>query len=245
MRIAKRIARSGRCSRREAERLIASGVVQLNGVIVTSPAINVTLKDRIVVDGEVLSPIQRTRVVLANKLKGELVTTNDEKGRNTVFNRLRNTGLDCHIMPVGQLDYNTEGLLLLTNDGDYSRYLELPANGIPRRYRAQVYGRWNDSRVDALRHTNIIDGVRYRGCLIKRDALHGTDSPTRHWCTIQVNEGKYHEVKILLGFVGLQVMKLMRTDFGAYSLGNLSPGEFREVHPIPLSRVKSISPFDF
>ena len=118
MRIAKRIARSGRCSRREAERLIASGVVQLNGVIVTSPAINVTLKDRIVVDGEVLSPIQRTRVVLANKLKGELVTTNDEKGfspvavscvgRNTVFNRLRKTGLDCHIMPVVCLARLTE-----------------------------------------------------------------------------------------------------------------------------------------
>ena len=88
--------------------MIASGVVQLNGVIVTSPAINVTLKDRIVVDGEVLSPIQRTRVVLANKLKGELVTTNDEKGRNTVFNRLRNTGLDCHIMPVVCLARLTE-----------------------------------------------------------------------------------------------------------------------------------------
>lgn len=110
MRIAKRIARTGRCSRREAEQLIASGVVQLNGVIVTSPAINVTLQDRIVVDGEALSPIQRTRVVLANKLKGELVTTSDEKGfatgrssfvgRNTIFNRLRKTGLDCHIMPV-------------------------------------------------------------------------------------------------------------------------------------------------
>ena len=110
MRIAKRIARSGRCSRREAERLIASGVVQLNGVIVTSPAITVTLQDKIAVDGEELSPIQRTRVVLANKLKGELVTTSDEKGsspvpssfvgRNTVFSRLRKTGLDCHIMPV-------------------------------------------------------------------------------------------------------------------------------------------------
>ncbi|KAK8792204.1 hypothetical protein WA171_002458 [Blastocystis sp. BT1] len=245
MRIAKRIARSSICSRREAERLIEQGIVKLNGVLVSSPAVNVTSQDVITIDGEELPPFQRTRVVLAYKLPGELVTKNDEKGRHTIFDRLKQTGLDCHIMPVGQLDYHTEGLLLLTNDGDYSRYLELPANSIPRRYRVQVYGRWDESRIAALRHSNIVNGVRYQGCLIKRDSGTIAESQSRHWCTIQVNEGKYHEVKILMGFVGLQVLKLMRTDFGAYSIGNLSQGEFREVRPIPLNRVKNIHPFSF
>ncbi|KAK8816395.1 hypothetical protein WA556_001340 [Blastocystis sp. ATCC 50177/Nand II] len=244
MRIAKRIARSGVCSRREAEELIRNGRVSLNGVIVTSPALNVTDQDEVCVDRRRLSPIQRTRVIVANKRAGELVTTKDERGRRTIFDRLRAAGIDGHIIPVGQLDYNTEGLLLLTNDGDYARYLEHPMNAIPRRYRAQVFGKWDDRRVAALQHPNVIDGKRYNGCIVKRSFDMEGNSATKNWCSVQVTEGKYHEVKILLGFVGLQVDKLIRTDFGAYTLGNLGPGEFREVRAISKERVGRIRPFE-
>jgi 23S rRNA pseudouridine2605 synthase len=222
-RIAKAIARAGLCSRREAETWIAAGRVAINGEVVASPARNVTLADRISVDGQPLPSRERTRLFLYHKPRGLLTTHADPGGRPTIFTALPK-GLP-RLISVGRLDLNTEGLLLLTNDGALARVLELPATGWLRRYRVRAHGRVAQDQLDRLRAGISVDGVRYGPIEATLDRAQGSNV----WLTFAMREGKNREVKNVLGHLGLKVNRLIRLSFGPFQLGELAPGAIVEV----------------
>lgn len=222
-RIAKRIARSGRCSRREAERLIEAGRVRLNGKAIASPAINVTASDRVEVDGEELRPRERTRLWLFHKPKGLVTTNRDPQGRPTVFSAL--PAELPRVMTIGRLDINTEGLLLLTNDGGLARQLELPSTGWMRRYRVRALGMVEQKALDALSRGIAIDGMLYGAIEAEIDRLQASHV----WLTLGLREGKNREVKRVLEHLGLVVARLIRISYGPFQLGDLGAGEVREV----------------
>src|SRR5262245_24428656 len=222
-RIAKAIARAGLCSRREAETWIAAGRVAVNGAVIASPARNVTPDDRIAVDGEPLPVRERTRLFLYHKPRGLLTTHADPGGRATIF-----TALPAELprlISVGRLDLNTEGLLLLTNDGSLARTLELPATGWLRRYRVRAHGRVAQGQLDRLRAGITIDGIRYGSIEATVDRAHGSNG----WLTFAIREGKNREVKNVLGHLGLEVDRLLRVSFGPFQLAAPAPGEIAEV----------------
>jgi 23S rRNA pseudouridine2605 synthase len=222
-RIAKAIARAGLASRREAEAWIAAGRVVVNGEKIKSPARNVTPADRVVVDGKPLPVRERTRLFLFHKTRGLVTTHADPQGRPTVFD-----ALPKHLprlISVGRLDANTEGLLLLTNDGGLARTLELPATGWTRRYRVRANGTITQLRLDRLRHGIEIDGVTYGPIEAKLDREQGANV----WLTFAMREGKNREVKNVLGHLGLAVNRLIRVSFGPFQLGDLPDGEVDEV----------------
>ena len=222
-RIAKAIARAGLASRREAEAWIAAGRVVINGEKIKSPARNVTPADRVVVDGKPLPVRERTRLFLFHKTRGLVTTHADPQGRPTVFD-----ALPKHLprlISVGRLDANTEGLLLLTNDGGLARTLELPATGWTRRYRVRANGTITQLRLDRLRHGIEIDGVTYGPIEAKLDREQGANV----WLTFAMREGKNREVKNVLGHLGLAVNRLIRVSFGPFQLGDLPDGEVDEV----------------
>ena len=222
-RIAKVIARAGLCSRRDAEDWIAAGRVAVNGSVITSPALNVTAKDRILVDGEPLPQRERTRLFLYNKPRG-LVTTNvDPEGRPTIFDRL-----PSHLprlLTVGRLDIGTEGLLLLTNDGGLARVLELPDTGWLRRYRVRALGRVTQGDLDTLRDGITVEGIHYGPIEATLDREQGANV----WLTFAIREGKNREVRNVLGQLGLQVNRLIRVSYGPFQVGELAEGEVEEV----------------
>jgi len=205
-RIAKAIARAGLCSRREAEAWIAAGRVALNGEVIASPARNVTRADRISVDGQPLPSRERTRLFLYHKPRGLLTSHADPGGRPTIFSALPK-GLP-RLISVGRLDINTEGLLLLTNDGSLARVLELPATGWLRRYRVRAHG-----------------GIRYGPIEATLDRAQGSNV----WLAFAIREGKNREVKNVLGHLGLKVNRLIRVSFGPFQLGELPVGAIVEV----------------
>ena len=222
-RIAKAIARAGLASRREAEAWIAAGRVVINGEKITSPARNVTPDDRVVVDGKPLPVRERTRLFLFHKTRGLVTTHADPQGRPTVFD-----ALPKHLprlISVGRLDANTEGLLLLTNDGGLARTLELPATGWTRRYRVRANGTITQLRLDRLRHGIEIDGVTYGPIEARLDREQGANV----WLTFAMREGKNREVKNVLGHLGLAVNRLIRVSFGPFQLGDLPEGAVDEV----------------
>jgi 23S rRNA pseudouridine2605 synthase len=222
-RIAKAIARAGLASRREAEAWIAAGRVAVNGAVIASPALNVTPADRVTVDGKPLPERERTRLFLFHKPKGLVTTHADPQGRPTVF-----AALPKHLprlISVGRLDANTEGLLLLTNDGALARLLELPATGWTRRYRVRAHGRVAQDKLDTLRRGISIDGVRYGPIEAKLDREQGANI----WLTFAMREGKNREVKNVLGHLGLAVNRLIRVSFGPFQLGTLPEGTIDEV----------------
>ncbi|MPZ37048.1 MAG: pseudouridine synthase [Rhizobiales bacterium] len=222
-RIAKAIARAGLASRREAEAWIAAGRVMVNGEKITSPARNITSADRIVVDGKSLPVRERTRLFLFHKRRGLVTTHSDPQGRPTVFD-----ALPKHLprlISIGRLDANTEGLLLLTNDGGLARTLELPATGWTRRYRVRANGKITQVRLDRLRHGIEIDGVTYGPIEARLDREQGANV----WLTFAMREGKNREVKNVLGHLGLAVNRLIRVSFGPFQLGDLPEGEIDEV----------------
>jgi 23S rRNA pseudouridine2605 synthase len=222
-RIAKVIARAGLCSRREAEAWIAAGRVAVNGAVIASPALNVMAADHITVDDKPLPQRERTRLFLYHKPRGLVTTHADPQGRPTVF-----AALPKHLprlMSVGRLDANTEGLLLLTNDGGLARVLELPATGWLRRYRVRAHGRVQPEQLAALRAGITIDGVRYGSIEAKLDRQQGANV----WLTFAMREGKHREVKNVLGHLGLAVNRLIRVSFGPFQLGDLAEGEVEEV----------------
>ncbi len=222
-RIAKRIARSGLASRRDAERMIAENRVKLNGRAVATPATIVSPGDRIEVDGKLLALRERTRLWLFNKPKGLVTTNRDPEGRATIFSSLPPDM--PRVMTIGRLDINTEGLLLLTNDGGLARILELPATGWLRRYRVRAHGEIDQPRLDALRRGVTIDGMVYGAVEAKLDRVQGSNV----WLTVGLREGKNREVKRVLEHLGLGVNRLIRISYGPFQLGDLNDGAVEEV----------------
>ncbi|HEY6632939.1 MAG TPA: pseudouridine synthase [Rhizobiaceae bacterium] len=222
-RIAKRLARAGIASRRDAEELIAAGRVSVNGRKLDSPAFNVMPDDRIEVDGTAIPAIERTRLFLFHKPAGVVTTNRDPEGRKTVFEVLP---ADLpRLMTVGRLDINTEGLLLLTNDGGLSRVLELPATGWLRRYRVRVHGKVDEKALAGLKDGIAVDGVFYGSVEASLDREQGSNA----WLMIGLREGKNREVKNILGALGLEVSRLIRISYGPFQLGDLPEGHVLEV----------------
>jgi 23S rRNA pseudouridine2605 synthase len=222
-RIAKVIARAGVCSRREAERLIADGRVALNGQVLDSPAVKVASHDKVTVDGSLIGKPTPTRLWRYHKPPGLVTTTRDEKGRATVFDRLPD---DLpRVITVGRLDLNSEGLLLLTNDGALARQLELPKTGWVRRYRVRVRGRIDAAKLVTLGDGITIDGARYGP--IKAGLEHQARSNA--WLSIALREGRNREVRKLCEHFGWPVTRLIRVSFGPFQLGRLPRGGVAEV----------------
>ena len=225
-RIAKVMARAGLCSRRDAEGWIAEGRVSVNGVVLTGPARNIGVGDRVVVDGQELPPPERTRLFLFHKPRGLVTTDHDPESRMTIFDHLRDHWPDLpRVVSIGRLDINTEGLLLLTNDGGLARVLELPATGWMRRYRVRANGATDQAVLDKLRDGITIDGVDYAGIEAKLDRVQGANS----WMTIGLREGKNREIKRVLEHLGLAVNRLIRMSFGPFQLNDLFEGAVEEV----------------
>lgn len=222
-RIAKVLARAGAASRREAERMIEAGRVAVNGKVINSPALNVTPADRIKVDGKDLAEPEPPRLWLYHKPTGLVTTERDEQGRKTVFDALPDTL--PRVMSVGRLDLNSEGLLLLTNDGGIKRKLELPATGWLRRYRVRVKGTPTDAMLEPLRKGITSDGEKFQGMIITLDRQQGANA----WLTVGLREGKNREIRRAMEAVGLSVNRLIRTSYGPFSLGELKAGEVEEV----------------
>jgi len=222
-RIAKVMARAGVCSRRDAEAWIAEGRVAVNGEVLTSPAFNVSETDEVLVDGKPLAAPERTRLFLFHKPRGLVTTARDPEGRQTVFAVLPD---DLpRVVAVGRLDINTEGLLLLTNDGGLARVLELPSTGWLRRYRVRAHGSIDQAALDRLSEGVTIDGVDYLGVEAKLDREQGANA----WLTLGLREGKNREIKKILEHLGLAVNRLIRISFGPFELGDLPEGEVMEV----------------
>lgn len=222
-RIAKRLARAGIASRRDAEELIAAGRVRVNGQVLSSPAFNVMPDDVIHLDGTEIPPIERTRLFLFHKPAGVVTTNRDPEGRKTVFDVL--PAELPRLMTIGRLDINTEGLLLLTNDGGLARVLELPATGWLRRYRVRVHGKVEQKQLDDLKDGIAVDGVFYGSVEATLDREQGTNA----WITIGLREGKNREVKNILGALGLEVNRLIRISYGPFQLGELPEGHVQEI----------------
>ncbi|MEQ8366691.1 MAG: pseudouridine synthase, partial [Roseicyclus sp.] len=224
-RIARRLSRAGVASRREAERMIEAGRVAVNGKVIDSPALNVTAADQITVDGVPLPAAERPRLWLYHKPTGLVTTEKDEKGRDTVFAALPPEM--PRVMSVGRLDLNSEGLLLLTNDGDLKRRMELPSTGWLRKYRVRVKGEPKDTDLEPLRRGLVIDGERFQGMEVQLDRQQGANA----WLTVGLREGKNREIRRAMTEVGLNVNRLIRVSYGPFRLNDLKPGAVEEVKP--------------
>lgn len=222
-RLAKFMARSGVCSRRDAEELIKQKRVTVNGEIVSTPAYNVEETEKILLDGEKLPEIEQTRLWLYHKPAGLLTTHKDTEARATVFDHLP-AGLP-RVISVGRLDLNSEGLLLLTNNGELSRKLELPENGWSRRYKVRVHGFINKNKLADLAKGVTVDGVNYGPVKAELESQNGTNS----WLIVTLNEGKNREIRKLMKSIGLEVARLIRLSYGPFQLGSLKKGEVREI----------------
>lgn len=222
-RIARRLARAGVASRRGAEAMIAVGRVAVNGRTIDSPALNVSESDRITVDGKPIDAAEPTRLWRYHKPPGLVTSERDERGRNTVFEHLP-TDMP-RVMSVGRLDLNSEGLLLLTNDGMLKRRLELPSTGWLRRYRVRARGVPDDAALEPLRRGITVDGERFQPMQVTLDRQQGANV----WLTIAIREGRNREVRRALQTAGLTVNRLIRLSYGPFQLGTLAPGAVEEV----------------
>ena len=222
-RIAKLLARVGLCSRRDAERWIAAARVSVDGRVLTTPAVMVTAANDVRVDGQPLPAIDRPRLWRYHKPAGLVTTHRDEKGRPIVFDALPKEL--PRVISVGRLDLNSEGLMLLTNDGALARRLELPATGWVRRYKVRVHGEVDPDRLASLEHGMEIDGVVYGAIRASLDRRQGSNA----WITMGLREGKNREVRRVLEHLGLQVTRLIRLSYGPFQLGNLARGAVDEV----------------
>ncbi|MBS0233147.1 MAG: rRNA pseudouridine synthase [Proteobacteria bacterium] len=223
MRIAKAMARAGLCSRREAERWIADGRVSVNGKLLKTPAIEVKPGDKVIVDGKPLPSAEPPQLWRYHKPKGVVTTHSDPEGRPTVFEKLPPEM--PRVISIGRLDFNTEGLLLLTNDGALARHMELPINGWVRRYRVRAKGRVAPDDLAKLKDGITIDGVNYGPVEAMVDSVQGANT----WLTIAIREGKNREVRNVLAHLGLTVNRLIRVSFGPFQLLDLQPGAVEAV----------------
>lgn len=221
-RIAKRLARAGLCSRRDAERWIADGRVAVDGAVLDSPAMTVDQSSRILVDEQPIPTIEPPRLWRFHKPRGTVTTTRDPEGRPTVFDRLP---ADLpRVMTVGRLDFDSEGLLLLTNDGALARHLELPSTGWLRRYRVRVYGTLNDRALANLKRGVTVDGIDYGSIEVTIDRP-GKNS----WLTVGLREGKNREIRRVMEHLGLTVSRLIRISYGPFQLGDVADGGVEEI----------------
>jgi 23S rRNA pseudouridine2605 synthase len=228
-RIAKVLARAGVASRREVERLIEAGRVALNGQVLTTPAVKVEAGDILTVDGEVVTEAEPARLFRYHKPIDLVTSHKDPQGRPTVFDRLP-PGLP-RLISVGRLDINSEGLLLLTNDGGLARALEMPTTGIVRRYRARARGRVTQERLDTLKKGITVEGVHYGAIEATLDKAKEGPQGANLWITVVLAEGKNREVRRVLEALGLKVNRLIRLSYGPFALATLAPGEVEEVGP--------------
>jgi 23S rRNA pseudouridine2605 synthase len=220
-RIAKRMARAGLCSRREAEVWVREGRVKVNGKKLVDPAFNVSDKDAIMVDGKLLAAKERTRMWLYHKPRGLVTTHKDPEGRPTVFGALpKELG---RVISVGRLDANSEGLLLLTNDGELARRLELPSQGWVRRYRIRIFGK--PENLEKLQQGITIDGMRYGS--IK--AVVDSEKDSNCWLTVSLQEGKNRELRKVFEHLGHPVSRLIRLAYGPFQLSTIERGTVKEV----------------
>jgi 23S rRNA pseudouridine2605 synthase len=222
-RIAKVVSRAGLASRRDAEEWITQGRVTVNGRVINSPALDVTANDVITVDGKPLPPRERTRLWMFHKPRGLMTTHADPEGRPTVFDNLPE-GLP-RLISIGRLDFNTEGLLLLTNDGGLARALELPDTGWLRRYRVRAHGEVTQAQLDELKKGVEVDGVKYGSI----DATLERDQGANVWLVFAIREGKNREVRNVMAHLGLEVNRLIRVSYGPFQLGELAEGQVEEV----------------
>jgi 23S rRNA pseudouridine2605 synthase len=230
-RIAKAIARAGICSRRDAEKLIAEGRVKLDGEPVTTPAIKVGAHNVILVDGKPIGEPEPARLWRYHKPAGLVTTHKDPQGRPTVFASL--PGHLSRVVSVGRLDFNSEGLLLLTNDGDIARRLEIPSAGWTRVYRARLFGKVTQADLDRLADGIVLQGVKYGPILADLERSKGLYS----WASVSLKEGKNREVKRVMESLGLKVARLIRVGYGPFQLGHLAAGAVEEI-PARLWREK-------
>ena len=223
-RIAKVIARAGLCSRRDAERWILDGRVRVNGAVLSTPAFTVGSDDAILVDGKRLPAVEAPRLFLYHKPAGLVTTSRDEKNRPTVFDNLP-PGLP-RVVSVGRLDLNSEGLLLLTNDGGLARYLELPSNSWKRRYRVRVHGNVRSANLSRLARGITVEGMKYGPI---EAAVERAQTGANVWLAVALQEGKNREIRKVMARLGLQVNRLIRTAYGPFELGDLPSGAATEV----------------
>ena len=224
-RIARRLARAGVASRRVAETMIAAGRVAVNGQVIAAPALTVTAADKVSVDGKPLAAPEPARLWRYYKPLGLVTSERDEKGRDTVFAHL--PAELPRVMSVGRLDLNSEGLLLLTNDGALKRRLELPSTGWLRKYRVRAHGSPDDASLEPLRKGITVDGERFQPMRVGIDRQQGANV----WLTVALREGKNREVRRALEAIGLRVSHLIRVSYGPFQLGDLEPGGVEEVRP--------------
>ena len=222
-RIAKALARAGLASRRDAEEMVVQGRVTVNGRVINSPALDITENDVVVVDGKPLPPRERTRLFMYHKPRGLMTTHADPEGRPTVFDNLPE-GLP-RLISIGRLDFNTEGLLLLTNDGGLARALELPDTGWLRRYRVRAHGEVTQAQLDQLKEGVEVDGVKYGSI----DATLERDQGANVWLVFAIREGKNREVRNVMAHLGLEVNRLIRISYGPFQLAELEEGKVEEV----------------
>ena len=222
-RVAKHIARAGLCSRREAEARILDGRVTVNGALITSPALNVTSADAITVDGKPLPRREATRLWRYHKPRGLVVTDRDEKDRETIFDSLASKL--PRVLSVGRLDMDSEGLILLTNDGGLARHLELPSTGWSRKYRVRVQGHVDSAALADIADGVTIDGIRYGEVSARLDRQMASNA----WLTVAIREGKNREVRRIMEYLGHHVSRLIRVSYGPFLLGDVAPGGFEEV----------------
>ncbi len=233
-RIAKLLARAGVASRREVERMIADGRVKIDGIVVTTPATVLTTLHGLTVDDKQIRAPEAARLFVFHKPAGLLTAERDPQGRPTIYSALRNSlpAGTPRLMPVGRLDLNTEGLLLLTNDGELKRALELPASGVPRTYRARTYGEVTQVQLESLMEGTTIDGVHYG----RIDANMERRTGRNQWIELTLTEGKNREVRRVLEALGLEVSRLLRIRYGPFELDDLPRGQAFEVRPADVER---------
>jgi 23S rRNA pseudouridine2605 synthase len=224
-RIAKTLSRAGVASRREAERMIEAGLVAVNGKLITSPALNVLPSDKITVEGQPIAAAEPARLWLYYKPEGLVTSASDEKGRETVFDNLPEDM--PRVMSVGRLDLNSEGLLLLTNDGELKRRLELPSTGWLRKYRVRVKGNPTDVDLEPLRRGITVDGEHFQPMTVTMDRHQGANA----WLTVGLREGRNREIRRAVNAINLIVNRLIRVSYGPFRLGEMEPGQVEEVRP--------------